>query len=177
MNRHFLAIIFASALLGSGVAQAGMGTKVTARYDPFEAARVARVGLPTIILGEAASGLDAEAIHTLLLAPGWLGGAAFEPAVPSTSGARLVVVFNPTDPAAAKRDICRDVAALGLGQPGPRLVIRAAYCIDDEMVTRVTVAERPLDGPDDPRLANLMRRVVEQLFPQNSRSQFDSPGL
>ena len=93
------------------------------------------------------------------------------------TGARLVIIFNPSDPAAAKRDVCGDVGALGLAAPGQRLVIRAAYCIGNEMVTRVTAAERSLKGADDPRFSKLLRRVVSQLFPRNARSQFDSPGL
>ena len=177
MHRSVLAFILAGTLLGANVAHAGMGTKVSSRYDPVEAANVARAGLPTVILGQASAGASADSIRALLRAPGWLGAATFESATSSTSDARLVIVFNPTNAAAAKRDICRDVAALGLDQPGSRLVIRAAFCIDDKMVTRVTAAERPLNGPDDPRLAKLMRRVVEQLFPRTSRTQFDSPGL
>lgn len=171
------ATILTVAVLSAGSVQAGMGTKVSSRYDPVEVAGLARSGLPTIILGQAGQGVDESAVRDLLRPPSWLRPATFELAAPSTPGARLVIIFNPSDPAAAKRDVCGDVAGLDLGEPGQRLVIRAAYCIGNEMVTRVTAAERPLKGPDDPRFSKLMRRVVSQLFPRTARSQFDSPGI
>lgn len=177
MQKTGLATILIVAVLSAGSAQAGMGTKVSSRYDPVEVAGLARSGLPTIILGQAGPGMEETAVRDLLRAPSWLRSATFETAAPNTPGPRLVIIFNPSDPAAAKRDVCGDVSALGLDEPGPRLVIRAAYCIGNEMVTRVTAVERPVKGPDDPRFSKLMRRVVSQLFPRTARSQFDSPGL
>lgn len=178
MQKRILATILTGAMLSAGSVQAGMGTKVSFHYDPVEAAGHARSGLPTVVLGQVAPGADADAdaIRALLRPPSWLRSATFETAAPNTPDARLVIIFNPSDPAAAKRDICGDVAALGLDEPGQRLVIRAAYCIGNEMLTRVTAAERPLKGPDDPRFRKLMRRVVNQLFPRTGRSQYDSPG-
>jgi hypothetical protein len=172
-----LATILSVAVLSAGSVQAGMGTKVSSRYDPVEVAGLARSGLPTVILGQAGQGVEASVVKDLLRPPGWLGSASFDAAAPNTPGARLVIIFNPSDPAAAKRDVCGDVAALDLDEPGQRLVIRAAYCIGNEMVTRVTAVERPIKGPDDPRFSKLLRQVVSQLFPRTGRSQFDSPGI
>ena len=177
MQKIGLATILTIAVLSAGSVQAGMGTKVTSRYDPVEVAGLARSGLPTVILGQAGQGVEESAVRDRLRAPGWLKSAKFETVAPNTPGPRLVFIFNPSDPAAAKRDVCGDVAALGLDAPGQRLVIRAAYCIGNEMVSRVTAAERPIEGPDDPRFNKLMRRVVNQLLPRTGRSQFDSPGI
>ena len=177
MHKIGLATILTIAVLCAGSVQAGMGTKVSTRYDPVEVAGLARSGLPTIILGQAGQGVDESAVRNLLRAPSWLTSATFEAAAPNTPGARLVIIFNPSDPAAAKRDVCGDVAALGLDEPGQRLIIRAAYCIGNEMVTRVTAAERPIKGAADPRFSKLVRRVVSNLFPRTARSQFDSPGI
>lgn len=177
MQKAYLAISLAIAVLSAAGAQAGMGTKVSPRYDPVEAAGLARSGLPTVILGQAAAGANAAGVRALLRPPGWLGSATFVDAAPATASARLVILFNPGDPAAAKREVCGDVSTLSFAEPGARLVIRAAYCIGDEMVTRVTSAGRAVDGLNDPRLAKLMRQVVSQLFPRTDRSQFDSPGL
>lgn len=177
MLKIAFATIVSVAVLSAGSVQAGMGTKVSSRYDPVEVAGLARSGLPTIILGQAGQGVNETAVRDLLRPPSWLRSATFESAAPNTPGARLVIIFNPSDPAAAKRDVCGDIAALDLDEPGQRLVIRAAYCIGNEMVTRVTAAERPIKGSDDPRFSKLMRRVVSQLFPRTARSQFDSPGI
>jgi hypothetical protein len=177
MSKTIVIMILAFALLGVSSVQAGMGTKVTLRYDPFEVRGMARPGIPTVILGQAADGADAGAVRALLHVPSWLGSTTFVDAGPSTSGHRLVFILNPSDPVAAKRDVCGQVGGLGLAQPGPRLTIRAAYCIGDKMVSRVTAVERPVSGPDDPRLRKLLRRIVDGLLPRTSRAQYNPPGL
>ncbi len=161
--------------LTASAAQAGMGSKVTSLYDASFVTVLARAGIPTVILGNVAPGVAPEAIRAMLSPPGWIRAATFVAGQPSPKGMRLVILFNPSDPVAAKRDVCGDLSALSFGPPGGRLVVRAAFCVDSDLATRVTAAERSITGIDDPRLTKLLGRVIDMLFPAANRFTGGSP--
>lgn len=174
MKRVLGAIALAASL--STPAMAGMGSHITPRYVPNEASIAARAGMPTVILGQAGTA-EATDVLPLLRLPGWFRDGTFVAAPPATTGPRVVILLNPADPVAAKRNVCGDVSQLAFGEQGRRFVVRAAFCVGDEIRSRVTASEAPVGGADDPRLATILRRVTTLLFPGQTRFQIDPPGI
>jgi len=70
---------------------------------------------------------------------------------------------QPSDPVAAKRDVCGDLFAPSFGPLGKRLVIKAAFLVDTDLAPRVTAAEHPATGIDDPIFTKLLGRVIDLL--------------
>lgn len=165
----------ALAILSVSPAAAGMGSYLTSHYAPSEVGIVMRSGMPTVILGQAGDA-DAEDVLALLRLPGWLSDGSYVAASPATKAPRLVVLLNPTDHVAAKRDVCRDVSRLAFGDQGSRFILRAAFCSGDRIISRVTASEAPVTGADDPRLVAVLNRVTFSLFPGQTHFQVDPPG-
>lgn len=168
-----------AALLGVLAAtpsQAGMGVLVTSQYAPGEVALLAQRGMPTVIVGRVGAA-GAEDVIALLRMPGWVPASSFVATPPTHTGTRLVILLNPADPVAAKRGVCCDPAALSFEGQSTRLVIRAALCDGERILTRVTANETPVSGADDPRLAWILSQVLALAFPQSTRFEIDAPGL
>lgn len=153
-----------------------MGAQVTPRYAPGEVALLAQRGMPTVVVGRVGAAA-AEDVIALLRMPGWVPASNFVAARPSHTGTRLVILLNPADPVAAKRHVCRDPAALSFNGQATRLVIRAAFCDGERILTRVTANETPLSGAEDPHLSWILSQVLSLTFPQSTRFEIDAPGL
>jgi len=169
---RLLTTIVALGVLCVAPAMAGMGSKVTSRYDPGVVAALAAGGMPTVVRGAIGS---ADAVIGLMRPPGWMSAGSFVPAASTTQGTRLVFLIAPADAVAAKRDVCEDPDALDYGAQGSRLVIRAALCEGDRFVSRATASERPVSGIDDQRFARIVNHMILLLMPQATRFQVDPP--
>ncbi len=155
-------------------AVAGMGSHVSPRYDPGIAQSLASGGMPTVVR----TGIGTpDGVAALLRRPGWMRDGTFVTAPPATAGTRLVFVIAPVDAVAAKRDICDTPNELAVAEQGRRLVIRAAFCEGDRILSRATASESAVGGADDPRFARILNRMVDMLLPRATRFQVDPPGI
>jgi len=149
---------------------------LSSAYDPASVWHDTKDGIRTVIHGnpfEVSQALADQAILASLRMPAWHQKAQFFPYLTGGKprGARLVLVFNPTD-RISHEDACGDLGKIGVGPNAGVTRIHASFCASERALSyiegRVAASE-----PKDPAFSSLMAQTIDQLLPIRN---FDNDG-
>lgn len=79
-------------------------------------------------------------------------------------GYRLVLAFTDDPVALRMSTICAAVDPAAIGNAAPTVYLQAAFCFEDEVLTRTKLEFGPLAAPGDPQLAMAVTQSVRGLF-------------
>jgi hypothetical protein len=136
--------------------------------------------MPLEVVGQPFAGLDASDIawHVAqrMKLPAWFAVRDFAPApVEGTPSGnyRTVLVFNNADLTTDSDDLCRSMDKIETNLPGDQIIVIAAFCAGDEVVTD-TYGAAPANSPDSEEYHQLLWQISMTLFPfHNIETEID----
>ena len=149
---------------------------LSSAYDPASVWHVTKDGMRTVIHGnpfDVSQAVANQVILSSLRMPPWHQKAQFVPHPTGSKrrGARLVMIFNPTD-RISHGDACGDLSEIGVG-PKPGVTrVHAAFCASERSLSHID-GRVTASGPKDPAFRSLMAQAIDQLLP---RRNFENDG-
>jgi len=120
---------------------------------------------------------DSEAIAAALSLPGWFAPVRFTTR-PSDRGRaihRVVMIFNPVNPAPGGRVACRDPDAVAVAPGSSEMRVQLALCSGDSRMSEAIVVGPAGGGPTDPAFQATINAGLMELMPPQDYRDLDDP--